>query len=227
MYEPRQELLPRRFHFAHATYHQVAILVDVAPDALLARHPPDIVFCHCAETVFLPGVDNAHEIAGEAFQQLARHHVGEPFLLKRRHKWIQSWLQSGHRHRADHAPEHQPFRCLILFEIAWPGQASTADQTLIDQKRARPIDRDGRVRLGVSRERFSERCHARIKRTPRAEQRFIRFENERKFGEIEAPDVDKRPRAVFTRDRYCMRESVSHFPQANGGKRRRQCQFRC
>ena len=79
----------------------------------------------------------------------------------------------------------------------------------------------------MSRERFSERCHARIKRTPRAEQRFIRFENERKFGEIEAPDVDKRPRALFTRDRYCMRESVSHFPQTNGGKGRRQCQFRC
>jgi hypothetical protein len=49
-------------------------------------------------------------------------------------------------------------------------------------------------------ERFSERRHACIKCTPRAEQRFIRFENERKFGEIEAPDVDKRPRALFTRN---------------------------
>jgi hypothetical protein len=215
------------FRLAHAANQEITVVIDIAPHALLARHPLDVAFCHRAETALLPGVDGAHEIAGETFHQLVRHHVGEAFFLKRRHKRIQSWLQSGHRHRADHAAEHQPFRRLILFEIAWPGQASTTYQALIDQKRVRPIDRDGRFRSRMSRERLGECCHAGIKCTPRAEQRFIRFENERKFGEIEAPDVDKRPRALFTCDRYCMGESVPHFPQANGGKGRRQCQFRC
>jgi hypothetical protein len=79
----------------------------------------------------------------------------------------------------------------------------------------------------MSGQRISERGHAGIKHTSRRLQRLLGLQHYSEFGEIKAANIDQRPGAPFTSNRYCMREGIAHFTQANGGERRRQCEFRC
>src|SRR4029450_2876322 len=140
--EAQQKLLFRHFDLAHFADQQIAVLIDVTTNALFVRQTLKIALGHRAEAALLPGLPNVHEIAGEAFDQMCGHRIAKAFFLKSGYEWTQSRLQTGHRHRADHPAEHQPWRWMILRSAARPCQSAAANQTLIDQKRIRPIYND-------------------------------------------------------------------------------------
>ena len=71
-------------------------------------------------------------------------------------------------------------------------------------------------------QRIGKRGHAGIERPPCFQQRLIRFQHHREFGEVEAPDIDQSPGAPLSSKRYCMRKGIAHFAQTHGGERWRQ-----
>ena len=88
----------------------------------------------------------------------------------------------------------------ISRNVLRPRKPAAAHKTLIDEKRIRPVNDDRRFRLRVGGKRISERGHAGIEDAPRFQQRLVGFEDDRKFGEIETPDIYERTRALLGRN---------------------------
>jgi len=222
----RQQRIAFDIRRSHAAQQQVAVVFDLAAQALLARQPLDIALRHRTEAAFLPGIDRHHEVTGEAFHQMVGHRVGEAFLVERGDRRVQARVGVGHRSGAEHGAEHQPGWNVVFAGTLRPCEARAAHQPAIDQDGVRPGDVDGGFRLRHRGQRVDQRHHAGIERATRSAQRLLRFQHQREFGEIEAPDMDQRARALFRRERVGVGESVAHFAQAHRRERRRQRQFR-
>src|SRR5215831_19995593 len=63
--ERRHERAALDFGAAHAAHQQIAVLVEVAPHALLGREPRQIISRDLAESTLVPAVEVGHEMPGE------------------------------------------------------------------------------------------------------------------------------------------------------------------
>src|SRR5689334_8058608 len=137
--ETRQKLLPYNVGLAEPPHQQVAILSDVTINARFASHPLQITLRDRAKSAFGQGIDCSHEMARETLHHVAGQHVCKSFFLQGGDKRVQPRLFSRHRYRADHCAEYQPRWRFIFGNAGRPPEAPTANQTLIDEERIRPV----------------------------------------------------------------------------------------
>ena len=204
---------------------KIAVLVDIAAQAFVARQALHVFLRDRRKAVLLPGVAVHHQVPREAFDQRAGREVGEALLFQCRRQRIEARLGIAHRDRADHRAEHQPGRRLVLARALRPGDASAADQPAVDADRIRPVDLDRPFRRRIAQQRVDQRGHAEIERAPRGAQRLVRLQHHGELGEIEAAHIGQRSGALLGRDLDRMREGIAHLAQGHQRERRRQIEF--
>src|SRR5262245_56965044 len=80
-----------------AAEHKIAVLGDLMPDLSLTRQPAQELACDVVKTVDLPDVRRPHQVPREAFSELDRAGLAEPFFVQRGGKRMHTRLVVRHR----------------------------------------------------------------------------------------------------------------------------------
>ena len=112
--------------FVDATYQKIAIVVEIAADALLRHNARQITVGYLVEAVLMPDIEGGHEVSRKALKQAAGSGI-KAFALEGGRKRVKPWLLLARGDSPYHRTEDQ--HAGGVFSSAPAGQARRAPPT--------------------------------------------------------------------------------------------------